>query len=94
MVTRGVTCRHDLTGRIDAAKEVASVNTDIYSTPVAAAACPSRAKVSMWAAPAPRMRVPFEARHLGSITLAPTAGMAIANAANGATGDPAFEDPV
>jgi hypothetical protein len=70
------------------------VTTDSHSTLVTAAACQSRVKVSMWAAPAQRMRVPFEAQQLGSITRMTTASAAAANAANGATGDPAFEDPV
>jgi hypothetical protein len=93
MVAVGMTCRHDLPGT-NAAKEVATLSTDIYSTPATAAACQSQVKVSMWAAPAQRTRMPFEAQHLGSITRVSTASTAVANAANGATGDPAFEDPV
>jgi hypothetical protein len=86
---------HDLTANYGRSEGGSDMATDFNSTSALAVVTGSRVRTSMWAVPAHGIRMPFPAPQLGSIVgLTTVAYTATANAAKGATGNKAFEDPV
>jgi hypothetical protein len=90
-----MTTRHDpnaIYGRSEGGSDMA---TDTYSTSAPAAVTGSRVRTLAWTVPAQGIRMPFPAPQLGSIgVVCQDMAAAATNAAKGATGNKAFEDPV
>jgi hypothetical protein len=88
------TC-HDLTATYGRSEGGSDMDTNFHSTSAPAVVTSSRVRTLTWAVPVQGIRMPFPAPRLGSIAgLMNVEYTATANAAKGATGNEAFEDPV